>query len=130
MAVFQKSFFFSLSPWSHFEITCDPCNLIGSLEKYSRRDHWCDFFYKSLLNQIFFPASKTALLKHNNQSDFKGFFFEESNEIAVKLYIYKDKLCNFLQISSILDQQNIAQTTKTCIWTTEFFLFQIDVLKW
>ena len=53
----------------HFEITWDPCHLIGS--------HSCVFnsqiapFYA--LNGIFLPVNETALLKNNNQSSFKAF---------------------------------------------------------
>ena len=44
----------------HFEITDDPCNLIGS--------HWCDLFTNRTifaLNRIFLSANKEALLKYN-----------------------------------------------------------------
>ena len=51
----------------HFKINCDPCNLIGS--------HQCVLFTNRTifsLSRIFFPANEKALLKQNNQSDFKA----------------------------------------------------------
>ena len=44
----------------HFEITDDPCHLIGS--------HWCDLITNRTilaLNRIFLSANKEALLKYN-----------------------------------------------------------------
>ena len=51
----------------HFKINCDPCNLIGL--------HQCVLFTNRTifsLSRIFFPANEKALLKQNNQSDFKA----------------------------------------------------------
>ena len=45
------------------------------------------------LNCIFSPANEEAVLKYNNQSDFKA-FFEETNKIAGKM---NNNFGNFLQ---------------------------------
>ena len=43
----------------HFEINGNPCNLIGS--------HWYDLFTNLIFSCIFYPTSKEALLKYNNE---------------------------------------------------------------
>ena len=51
----------------HFEITGDPCNLIGS--------ELCDLFPNRTilaLNRIFFSANEKGTLKQHNQKDFKS----------------------------------------------------------
>lgn len=52
----------------HFGITCDICILIAAISGviYSQIAP----FYA--LNRIFFPVNETALLKHNNQLNFKA----------------------------------------------------------
>ena len=71
----------------HFEITWDPCHLIGSHSQIAP-------FYA--LNGIFLPANETALLKNNNQSNFKAFLKK-----SIKLQENERQLCNFLQTTSV-----------------------------
>ena len=58
----------------HFGITCDICILIAAISGviYSQIAP----FYA--LNHIFFPVNETALLKHNNQLNFKAWLKKRS----------------------------------------------------
>ena len=83
----------------HFEITGDPFNLIGS--------HWCKLFTNCTIlcsKQHLFPANETALLKHNNQSDFKACLKEPITlQENGRLFFYKSKPAQYW-INKILIQ--------------------------
>ena len=67
-----------------FQITYDPCNLIGS-----HRSIYSQIAPFYALKRIFFQANETALLKHNNQPNFKASLYK-----SIKLKEMRD---NFLQ---------------------------------
>ena len=109
--------------YTHFEILCEPCNLIGS-------QRWNFFtiapFY--VLNHIFSPANETALPQHNNQSNFKACLSNQSNFKAClsnqsnfKAYLSNQSNCrkmrdNFLQTISLNKINEIfVQTKETCL---------------
>ena len=81
--------FLPRSYYTLFKITCDLYNLIGYL--------CCDLF---VLNLVSFLANEKALLKHNNQADFKA--CNQFNRRKMK-----DNFCNLLQTNSILGEENI-----------------------
>ena len=68
-----------------------------------------------------FFALKLYLLKYNNQL---LVWRNRSN-----CWRMKNNFRNFLQTSSLLDQQTFVQTKKSCIEATEFCDFKMDVLS-
>ena len=87
-----------------FQITYDPCNLIGS-----HRSIFSQIAPFYALKRIFFQANETALLKHNNQPNFKASLYK-----SIKLKEMRD---NFYKTSSVdwIDEI-LSHTKKTCIW--------------
>ena len=78
------------------------------------------------LNCIFSPANEEAVLKYNNQSDFKA-FFEETNEIGRK---WTTTSATFFKPPLYwINKIFVHRWKKTCLWATEFWDFKMDITK-
>ena len=81
----------------HFEINGNPCNLIGS--------HWYDLFTNLIFSCIFYPTSKEALLKYNNE------------QISRK---WKTTFVTFSKPAHYWINKTFVQPKESWLWETQF----------